>query len=298
MGTALTRVWPGLGVNYKALAANYAADMAYFKSIGLQYIRTHIPGAGTTWSSSQNTEWRNCAQTWGADPAFKVSYGVTWGGLNGGVITAAAWQGFHDWVVSEAQYCWQQGIVLLDFEIGNEMEGQCDNTTMTPLQMQALLRTLAADVKAVSGYRISYHPYDFAGNTYSNWSTNGLGAIDDLGVHPYGNVQTNDNRYYWCTDGGFPASLNNVFGITAHISEFNIDAGIGNNAKLTDEQRIYNMRRFYSMVKQKYTRAYVYSWVGFHNADNTFAMKNVDGSFAPEWEVLLNDNHRLTNVPG
>lgn len=110
-------VWPGLGVNYKALQANWDADIAYFNSIGLKNIRPHMPGSPVPWNSATNSTWRTCAQYF-----HNAGFWVTWG-TSSGVVTTSNWQSLHDSVVAEAQYLQQQGIVIDEFEIGNEYEG-------------------------------------------------------------------------------------------------------------------------------------------------------------------------------
>ena len=72
-----------------------------------------------------------------------------------------------------------------------------------------------------------------------------------------------------------------------------------NILKLTTEQQISAMRRIYGLIRtMNPARAFVYNYVGSLNADNQFAMQNTDGSYDPMWDVLLNDNHRTTTIPG
>src|SRR5665213_698718 len=110
-------VWSGLGVNYKAAQANWDADIAYFNTIGLKNIRPHMPGSPIPWNSTTNTLWRTCAQYF-----HNAGFWVTWG-TSQGTISASSWPALHDSIVAEATYLQQQGIVVDEFELGNEFEG-------------------------------------------------------------------------------------------------------------------------------------------------------------------------------
>lgn len=133
-------VYPGLGLNYKALQANWNADIAYFNRIGLFNIRPNLAGITPPWAIgtpsptglaiNQNAYWRLCAQTF-ANAGFFVTWGMA-GTL--GTLTSSNYQAYHDTIISEASYIQSLGIILGDFEIGNERELQLTNTIKTLIQ--------------------------------------------------------------------------------------------------------------------------------------------------------------------
>lgn len=133
-------VWQGFGVNYKAAQAHWDADIAYFRSIGLKYIRPHMPGTNIPWSvgtsdsNGNHAFWRACAQYF-----HNAGFWVTWG-PSYSPITTSNWQSVHNTIVAEAQYLQQQGIVVDEFEVGNEYEGAV-RLTITSLVQSAGLAT-------------------------------------------------------------------------------------------------------------------------------------------------------------
>jgi hypothetical protein len=285
-------VWSGLGVNYKAAQANWDADIAYFNSIGLKNIRPHLPGIARPYNSATNATWRNCAKYF-IDRGFWVTYGEV-SGLSAGQLTSTVWTQYHDAKVAEATYMQANGIFPASFELGNEEELKIDGSTVTQDILITNLKQLATDVKAVYsglvGYSISYN---VSGTYFPKWIAAGRGNIDHLNVHPYGNV---GNNYKNLTNGGYAdmGTMLAAFGADhCYITEFNLDAGTGNIALMPDETQVTRMREKYVLIKSAgFSKALVYSWVGFNNTNNDFAMKNTDGSFNSYWDVLLTDNHR------
>ena len=108
--------WRGLGFNYKLRidesASTIDEDIAYFKSIGIRYIRPHIPG----YNASDLSQWRLTAKYF-HDRGFWVQWGVTTSGVihsrNVGDYLAA--------VEAEAAYS-QFNNLCDEFGIGNEHE--------------------------------------------------------------------------------------------------------------------------------------------------------------------------------
>ena len=294
-------MWSGLGVNYKAKQENWAADAAYFKSIGLTCIRPNLSSVPATWvigseASGGYAFWRNCAKYF-ADRSFWVTWGVS--GLSGADtgMTATQWGQYHDSVVAEAEYCQSIGLSLGCFEIGNEIEGKIDGTTLTNAQLVTNLKQLATDVKAVYSLSpIGYSCYDRGDTFYDQFITQGLGDIDFIGLHPYGNIANGGQAI---KNGGYNAlqKMVTAFGSKCIVTEFNIDSTDSNILKVTEDEKVASMRRLYGMIRSAgVKKAMVYSWVGWLNVDNQFAMKNTDGSFNNYWDVLLTDNGRRTFV--
>lgn len=223
-------VHPGFGVNYRNLQANWATDIAYFKSIGITGIRPALPYLPNPWANAPPLStgsyaqslayWRLCAQTF-----LNAGFYVTWGpAAITGVgspphMTASLFTAFSNGCIAEATYLQSQGIILGDFSIGNELENIVDGTTLTIAGLNAGLRTLATNIAAVYSGPVSYSTAMHS-TAIADWLANGLGGLNYLSIHPYGAIS-----------GGTPgigsfnqiASMINAFGSQCYISEFNLD---------------------------------------------------------------------------
>lgn len=116
-------VLSGFGINYKAVQANWASDIAYFNKIGITNIRPNINGTPVPWNSTSLATLRLCAQTF-HNAGFWVTWGVSGIAASGGsTLTSSNYQGFHDSVIAEVVYLQNQGIIIDEFELGNELEG-------------------------------------------------------------------------------------------------------------------------------------------------------------------------------
>lgn len=91
--------------------------------------------------------------------------------------------------------------------------------------------------------------------------------------------------------------MRDAFGDQCYISEFHIDFNDMRLRSVTADQSIWIMNQIYGAMRSMgYKRARVYQWVGSLNASNQFAMKYMDESFNPLWDVLVG-NKRRTFVP-
>lgn len=282
-------VWNGLGVNYKAAQANWDKDIAYFKAIGLKYIRPHMPTVSYPWTIgtsdgvSNYAFWRYLAQYF-----TQAGFSVTWGpsmlsGVTQGNLTAALWSNYHDSCVAEASYLQSQGIILWDFEVGNEMELFVDGTTLTTTQLRANIRQLATDVKAVYSGTVSYGASLGAGGGH-NWALDGtLGGLDTLSIHPYGTV-TSASSVTFSNVETLVDSVVTAFGSKAYASEFNVDGLSPNVALLSPSAASAAMQSFLSYLQGTgMPVAIIYMWTGWLNMDNQFAQLYTNGSVNPQW---------------
>jgi hypothetical protein len=300
--------WSGLGVNYKAQQSNWNSDRAYLSSVGVSNYRINLVQTPQPWAvgtpstsgsyANVNAFWRMAAQNFVMANCW-VTWGIAAPQNNNLPITSSNWGLYHDAVVAEATYLQSTGTALGDFTLGNELEALVDGTTVTVPILHTYLRQLALDVKAVYSLSpISYGCYDTGGTVYSEWISNGLGGLDYLSIHIYGNVRTSQS-YPYVTNGEYSEvqEMVNAFGSKVYISEFNIDASNSNILLLNTEQAVTQMRKFYKMILSTgISKALVYSWVGNLNGNNQFAMQNTDGSFNPVWDCLLG-NDRRTFIP-
>lgn len=176
------------------------------------------------------------------------------------------------------------------------------------VQMNAFLRQLATDIKALPGWsdlgtKISYGgTIKSAGGvqSYQDWIDNGLGDLDTLSLHPYPGINTNGN---YLNKIGNTGNLQNLITLIqaypgkVYISEFNLDSNSATLANYPYEKAVTSMKALYSYLQSTGAPILIaYTYVGFLGLDNQFAMKNMDGSFHPMWDVLLG-NHRRTFVP-
>lgn len=297
-------MWQGFGVNYKSGQANWASDIAYFRSIGLTSIRpslsnfpvgTYNPGseAGVTGSIDF---WRNCAKTF-VDAGFWVTHGPAGMPVAAGSFTSTTWTAYRANVLLDAAYCQALGIAIDCYEIGNEIEGKIDGTTLTQAQLVANLKQLATDVKAVYplAKSIGYGCFDAGGTFFDLWISSGLGDISLLGIHIYGQVGST-GRFAILGDHVLLGKMIRSLGASrCIITEFGIDANASQYNLAPQYNRHYCMRHLYAAIRELgYARALVYSYVGLLNADNDFALKNTNGTFDVQWNIFLNDSKRQT----
>jgi hypothetical protein len=292
-----------LCVNYKAAEANWDADIAYFKRVGVKGIRPHMPAVDSPWivgvdSAGSFAFWRRCAKYF-SDRGFFVSWGIAgYNGFNGaGQMTATRWTEYRAIILAEAAYLQAQGINIC-FEIGNEMESTADGSTLTVAQMISNLGTLATDVKAIYTLgTVAYSPWDYLGTTYDTWISTGRGGLDFINVHPYCN-SADGNRSL--TYGGWTAINKMIrnFGPThCNVTECGMEAGDTALQALPTYLKVAKWREQWNYMKNLgFQRAFVYTYVGYLNGDNQFAMKLTNSTFDPQWDVLISDGKRTRNV--
>lgn len=132
-------VWPCVGVNYKSRnVSNIAADISYFKSIGLDNIRAHLPSVNAFWDAGSpvwtptvhgNNNWRTLAKQF-HDEGFYTVWGLT---ANNGHVMSNSWENYRNCILAEAAYC-EANDVVNEFQIGNELEH-------TGLRLATLIRS-------------------------------------------------------------------------------------------------------------------------------------------------------------
>jgi hypothetical protein len=292
-------MWSGLGVNYKSSQANWASDIAYFKRIGLTTIRPHLSGfpTGTYTPGSEIAIvgsidwWRTCAQTF-VDEGFTVVHGVAREPAAVGAFTADVWETHRTKVLQDAAYCQSLGLALHTYQIGNEIEGRIDGTTLTQTQLIANLKSLAAEVKAVYplAQKIGYSAYDPGGTFLDLWISAGLGDLDVLGLNLYAQTTASGSGFIF-GDMAKLGKMIKAFGPDrVNLTEFGIDANATQYNLAPQYNRNYIMRHIYAGIRELgFTTAIAYSYVGYLDGDNDFALKNTDGTFDIQWGVLLSD---------
>lgn len=274
-------VWSGLGVNYKGTTATMAVDADYFSSIGLNKIRVHIPSVG-------DTSWREVAAYFHGR-GFHVLYGLN----RSGGLTAANWSAYSDAVIAEAAYC-EANDVCSEFTIGNELHYGIDGTTLVASTLRSNLRTLCNSVKAVFSGIVAY---DTDVNDYTGWISEGIGNLDRFNYHCYSNW-ISAGKYILETNMRTPIPLLvAAFPTTLQVTEFNLDSDAADLTAMSADMRVSYFRTMYKFLKdQGVTSAYVFSFCGYQYLNNDFAMKNLNGTFNDQWDVLLTNNGRRSFV--
>lgn len=288
-------VWSGLGINYYygVPQAQWDADIAYFRSLGINKLRI---GQGVidypyTLDSLSGLA---CAKYF-KDAGFSVYSGIaSLQGINasGSPITATNMAQYMESVLAHVQYLQANNIIFDDFSVGNELENFIDGTTITNTDLYNDILTLASNCKAAYSGPVSY---SFSQGHLSFWPwKDGIGLLDSISIHPYGLAKPSGYVDLYSSSNRFANVLSSwaqsSFGSKVIVTEFNLDAISGNFAYLSTEQQINAMRKIYSLLKQSVSTAFLYTWAG---TGNNFVMKNDDGSFNPSWFVLLADGGRL-----
>lgn len=287
-------VFPGLGVNYKALQINWANDAVQFKSLGVNYMRPHAPGIPIPWDSTTNALWRNCAMYFKSQ-GFWVEYSMA----TGVQLTTLNYQAYHDAVIDEFTYLAQQGIIFDLASVGNELENHVDGTTITVDQIRPLVRQLVLDVQTMTGYKgkVGYDIGFGSSTNYASWNSEGKGTMDMIVLHPYGLAS---NQFTFIKTDVYVTAIQQfaaTFGSSGIIGEFNLEGDPNRFASITKEALDFGMRNMLNTISAAGIKiSLIFQWVGYLNADNQFAMKNMNGSYNTAWDILLNNNGRRTFI--
>lgn len=279
--------WGGLGVNHKS-PAKIVSDAAYFKTIGVNKVRAHLPPIS---NSAAMAQWLAVAKQW-YDLGFYTIYG---GSVLGGTGSAADWSTYRTNILAYATTLAAGERKMTEFQIGNELELRVDGTTLTQTQLRTNLRSLGAEVKAIlPEYTISYTTSFY--QDYSSWASEGIAGLDKLGINVYGNISTSGGR--WTNSymvNGKLATIYSALGSSVYISEFGIDASSANLDLVSDNQKAVWMRQILKDIKNSgIPSAYVYMYRGYLDQNNNFALVYTDDSHTAAWNVLEQNNGRLS----
>lgn len=290
-------MWSGLGVNYKSKQTNWASDAEYFERIGLTTIRPHLsnfPVGTYTPNSEVAIEgsidwWRTCSQYF-KNQGFTVIHGPA--SSPSSPFTSTVWTDYRAKVLQDAAYNQSIGLALDVYQIGNEIEGDIDNTTLTQTQLITNLKALATDVKAVYplATKIGYSCYDSGSTMFNNFISAGLGDIDVLSANVYAQTTASGKGFIFGDMSKLGLMIKTFGADRFTLSEFGIT---GNSSEYTATPRYnrnYITRHIYAGIRELgFTQAIAYSYVGYLDGDNQFALKNTDGTFDVQWGVLLAD---------
>lgn len=304
VNTLTLKAYPGLGVNYKNAQNNWLQDASDFNTWGVTGIRPQqwspppgwqqgIPNPASSSAYDIVAFWRLCAQTFN-NLGFFTTWGIptlnTFGSFGSLLLTSANWPQFHDYVVAEAAYLQSQNIILSEFELGNELEGFIDYSTITQSNLCDLLLQLAIDVKAVYSGKVGVAHSNYNG-MWQTWVNKGtMGVIDYISIHPYGAINLGAQTVA-------PNTFLNIQPIIAaypgkvYMSEFNIDASGTNILGLGATVAVAAMKNFLSTyIIGNVPMFMVYCYTERLNnipSDLGYAMKLPNGTFSPLWATLF-----------
>lgn len=277
--------WNGLGVNYKSVDPSVIAqDVAYFNSIGVHYIRPHIPSHD---NDSDISEWKAVAKAF-HDSGFYVEWGVSLSYPDG--VTSATWNAYATGVKAAALVCQNENICD-EFGLGNEIELHHDES-ISDATIRSNLRTLATEVQAI--YTIGPVSYQVSqGASLTGWiNDNDLGNLDLLGLNTYG-VWTN-SRYINRAYQSSISSAYTAFGEKLYLSEFNLDYDNTRFQSIPENIALTETRIMQKYIKDSgITRAQLYQWRGWKDTtDSDFNLKMINGDYKLAWNALANNNGR------
>lgn len=292
-------MWNGIGVNYKGAEANWPTDAAYLKRVGVTTIRPNLssfPNSPYTAGSLPDTVgsiewWRKCAAYFKSQ-GFKVVYGVARVSGVSGTFDATAWATYRANVLADVIYLQSIGFEVDYYQMGNEIEGIINNTTYVQTQLISDLKALATDLRPYlsENTQLLYSTYDLNATMFNNWISAGLGDIDVLGGNVYAQTGSNGKGFIF-GDMSRLGIMIKTFGADRFIlTEFGITGNAVEYAAARQSNRARIMKHIYAGIRELgFKTAIVYSYVGYLNGDNDFALKNTDGTFDVQWGMLLND---------
>lgn len=161
---------------------------------------------------------------------------------------------------------------------------------LTIAQINANLRTIAADVKTVFPGPISY-AISGSSTATADWITNGKGALDYLSSNLYSDYDIVRHRFNKSHEG-VATSMKTAFGDAWYLSEFNVEAGDADWPIVPDddmERELANMYQFFLGIGV--TKAYLYQYRTYLDSNTSnFNLRKSDDTFRPAWNVLLTPN--------
>lgn len=303
---------PGFGFSYKPpnpVATQTTADIPWFNSIGKPPIRCNAAQTSNPWtvgSAGFNvSNSRIVCQTLLA-AGFNVDYGFSGisgqGSFGGGGLTLTLFNQYCTAVLAECDYLIAQGITPSRFSLGNELEGSIDGSTITIATLNAGLRTLAANIKAKTGW-VALITYNVTNHSvggvfpYTDWIANGLGVIDIISIHEYGSINVTAQTVDLTTVQTAISAMCTAFPGQVVIGEFNLDSNGDRIAALNIATATSAMQSFITYI-QSYNIPTFLLYTFEESAGNTpseygFSMLRPDGTMSPLWPLFFSS--RVTN---
>ena len=263
--------WSGLGMGM------YWADDSYVDTLlanGFTELRIDIP-------SYENTVWLGYSKT-AVISAVGKGADVIWGVSAGNTLTSSNWTTYVTAVKSAA--AWAQANGVFEFQLGNELEGMVDGTTLTVARLITNLKSLATEVQAIfTNGNVSYSCLQVF---IDDWITAGKGDIDILAS----NIYMGGDGYYggskWKTN---ITKLVNAFGSNGtYITEFNLSWSSLDDYYTDEVIQAVAIAEMIDYIKASgMTRAIFYVWKD--DGEYHFGVVKADGTYRLCWsQALLN----------
>ena len=276
--------WGGLGVvygnNWETVlyngpspfpTAEVSTELDEIYAGGVRRLRIILPTFTYTEENSW-IDWCHACITLALSKGFYVVWGVVGGAVT---LTAANWDTFATAVKTQAAAC--QILGLSEFQIGNELEADIDNTTITESPLRYNLSTLGSEVQCI--FTTRHVSCSVSGRQPQvDWIADAnKGDLDSLALNDYGlyvnSVQFEVNL----------SAFNAVYGGNFYLSELNLSAISSDyiNGETWEAGQIFD--RIKIIKKYGIKSAYFFTW----RWDSTnFAIKKSDGSTKQWWKMF------------
>lgn len=275
-------VYPGFGLNYYPFVTNpdgtnsstpkstdaLQSDIKLFKSWGVQNIRISVGVLNYPHNTHDLATQRAAAKLF-VDAGFYVTAGTS------GVVGSPDTTAYNSVLSAEVALWISQGIIIGDFEIGNEIE-----LFNPPSNWNARMLTITQAATVVKqqapGIPISY-AMSQTGAILDYFIDNGLGGLDYLSYHPYGSISGGV-----VTPGsGFERIVDGIaaFGNKFYVSEFNLDPSPSKMMTLTNQQQVDAMNNILQnyILPSQVSKFQVWTYNNYPG----FNMLNADGTYNP-----------------
>lgn len=271
--------WSGLGMGqvFDSDVASMARQCNYLLSHGIRDIRVSLPDPNAVDVTLFYEPIKRAISE-----GMRVVWGVTSANTT---LTASNYSAFRTLVLSAAT--WSQANGVYEFQIGNEEETHCDNTTLTVAALRDNLKLLATDVKAIfTRGNISYSPSSHVNTAewISAWNTLGKGDIDRMGLNVYRDTGTT-------FDNAWKTNIDNLvanWGTDCLITEWNVSWRSTNSWSTDEEKQASGIGEMLEYIKTSgITRAYFFCWVS-----ENFGIWDGASTYKLPWNNLSTNNGR------
>ncbi len=165
--------------------------------------------------------------------------------------------------------------------------------SLSVAQMNALIRTLATDMKAVyTAGKVSIADFNGLVNglySYDDWAANGIGDLDYLAAHIYPEFAGKPKYVLPVLSSAFSNAFGPLLSTLGTnkvvVGEMNLSAGTLSG--ISTEAHITGFRTFYKdLVNLGLKRVVEWSW-------NTNLSLRTSGKYNPQWGVIISNNGRI-----
>lgn len=205
--------WPGLGIGmYSTTGNNWVLSPLFSGFVD------DILGSGFKEIRIDLVNWNDSGVVDLSKSAVVIAVGkganVIWGLSSAVELTSTNWPDYVEAV--EAAALWAQTNGVFEFQLGNELEGMIDGTTLTLGTLITNLKTLATSVQAI--FTNGNVSYSCLPDNISDWVTAGKGNIDLLASNVYMAWGEENTPIDW---EGFIDALIAGFGVNGtYLTEF------------------------------------------------------------------------------